>query len=451
MTIEPVAELGSVGAKPPFRGRYLGGSTTVNGGYFIRARREDFDRWAAAGNPAWAYERMLPFLRAMETDLGFGAGDVHGADGPVLVRRGELEHPAAAAFAAAAQELGFPHEPDKNAQSTPGFGPVPSNTVDGVRLNTGVSYLRAALDRPNLTVVGNSPVIRVVITDGRATGVLVDHGGRHTVVDAGEVVLCAGSFVTPHLLQLSGIGPRADLERLGLPVLKDSFSVGARFSDHPQVLLEWAPRRDLGEPTDSWLGGCLHLSSSDGPHPGDLENLQSLAPMAALAGGTVTVPGAPLAFLVSAQTPRRTGSLRLRSADPATAPRIDYGYLQAPEDRRSLREVVRTTAELTATRAFHEVSRALLGPDPATLADDRALDVWIAGRLGTAHHTCGTAPMGPADDPGTAVDQYGRVHGIAGLRVADTSILPDAPLRGPAATAVLTGELVAHAVRHDLR
>ncbi|MFF2130697.1 GMC oxidoreductase [Streptomyces olivochromogenes] len=170
-------------------------------------------------------------------------------------------------------------------------------------------------------------------------GARTSNGGRHTLLETGEVVLCAGSFVTPHLLQLSGIGPRADLERRGLPVVKDAPSVGARFSDHPQVLLEWAPRQDLGEPTD----------------------------------------------------------------------------------------------------------------DPGTLADDRALDAWIAGHLGTAHRTCGTAPMGPADDPGTVVDQYGRVHGIAGLRVADASILPEAPLRGPAATAVLTGELIARAMRHDLR
>lgn len=265
-----------------------------------------------------------------------------------------------------------------------------------------------------------------------------------------QVVLCAGSFVTPQLLHLPGIGPRVDLERLGLPVLKDVPAVGAGFSDHPQGLLEWAPWQDLGAPTDSWLGGCPHVSSSDGGYEGDLEILQSPTPMAALVGGTVTVSGAPLAFLVSAQTPRRTGSLRLRSADPARPPRIDYGYLRAPEDRRRLREVVRIAAELTATRAFGEVSRALLGLDLGTLADDRALDAWITGHLGTAHHTCGTAPMGPVDDPATVVDQYGRVHGIAGLRVADTSVLPDAPLRGPAATAVLIGELVAHAMRHDL-
>lgn len=361
-----------------------------------------------------------------------------------------LDTRGSTAFAASARELGSPNEPEKNAQGTPGFGPVPSNAVDGLRLNTGVSYLRAALDRPNLTVLGNSRVLRVAIANGRATGVLVDHGGRRTALDAGQVVLCAGSFVTPQLLHLSGVGPRADLERLGLPVLKDAPAVGARFGDHPQVVLEWAPRQDLGAPTDSWLGGCLHVSSSDGAHEGDLEVLQSLTPMAALVGGTVTLPGAPLPFLLSAQTPRRTGSLRLRSADSATPPRIDYGYLRAPEDRPRLREVVRIAAELTATRAFGEVSSGLLGPDPGTLAADRALDAWIAGRLGTAHHTCGTAPMGPADDPATVVDQYGRVHGVTGLRVADTSILPDAPSRGPAATAVLIGGLVAHAMRHDL-
>ncbi|MFI9833459.1 mycofactocin system GMC family oxidoreductase MftG [Streptomyces sp. NPDC051913] len=420
------------------RGQYLGGSTTVNGGYFIRARREDFDRWAAAGHPAWAYERVLPHLRRMETDLDFGPSRTHGAHGPLRVRRGEPKHPAATAFASATRELGYPAEPDKNAQEAPGFGPVPSNAVDGLRLNTAVAYLR---DRPNLTVLGGRRVVRVTVARGRATGVRLADG---TVLDAGEVVLCAGAFATPQLLHLSGIGPRADLERLGVPVLQDLPAVGAAFSDHPQVALEWTPHQDLGAPVDSWLGGCLHLSSTDAPHPGDLEILQSLTPMAALVGGTVTAPGAPLAFLASAQTPRRTGTLRLGSADPNTPPRIKYGYLRTPDDRRRLREVVRATAELATTRAFAEVSRAFLGPAPGTLADDRALDAWIADHLGTAQHTCGTVPMGPA------VDQYGRVHGIAGLRVADTSILPDAPVRGPAATAVLIGELVADAMRRAL-
>ncbi|RAG82471.1 mycofactocin system GMC family oxidoreductase MftG [Streptacidiphilus pinicola] len=431
------------------RGRHLGGSTTVNGGYFVRARREDFDRWSAAGNPAWRYHRVLPFLRALETDLDYGLSDLHGGSGPVRIRRGSLTHPAALAFRAAADELGHPLEPNKNDQAAPGFGPVPSNSVDGLRLNTGVSYLLPALGRPNLTVVGNCEVHRVVVRNGRATGVVARQNGQEVALHAGEVVLCAGAFVSPQLLQLSGIGPRADLERLGIHLVVDSPTVGRRFSDHPQVVLEWAPKRDLGAPADSWLGGCLHLSSSDRTHPGDLEILQSLVPMAGLVGGTVTVPGAPLAFLVSVQTPRLGGRLSLRSADPAAPPRIDYGYLTAPRDRRLLREAVRATAELIATSAFQDVSQGLLGLGREVLDSDDALDEWVRRNLGTAHHTCGTAPMG-SDERYAAVDQYGRVHGVSGLRVADTSVLPTAPLRGPAATAVLVGEVVADAMRRGL-
>ncbi|MEV5842286.1 mycofactocin system GMC family oxidoreductase MftG [Streptomyces sp. NPDC051985] len=432
------------------RGRYLGGSTTVNGGYFIRARRSDFDRWSAVGGVTWSYDRLLPLLRDLENDLDHGADDLHGDRGPVRVRRTDLRHPAAAAFRAAARELGFPEEPDKNAQGAPGFGPVPSNAVDGRRVNTGISYLLSALARPNLTVMGHSSVRKVIIRHGRATGVVVERDGRSMVLEAGEVVLCAGGFGSPHLLHLSGVGPPAALERLGIPLVQDLPAVGARLSDHPQLVLEWMPRRLLAEPADTWLGAGLHLSSSDGTHTGDLEILQSLVPMAGLVGGRTAVPGAPLAFLVSVQSPRTGGRLLTVSADPEDQPLIEYGYLATPEDRRRLREVVRATAELIATRAFGEASLGLLEPGPRTLGDDRALDAWVASHLGTSHHTCGTVPMGPADDSRSAVDHFGGVHGIAGLRVADTSILPTAPLRGPAATAVLIGELVGRAMRAEL-
>ncbi|SCE12328.1 dehydrogenase, Rv0697 family [Streptomyces sp. SolWspMP-5a-2] len=428
------------------RGRFLGGSTTVNGGYFVRARRADFDRWAAAGNPAWAYDRVLPFLRGLETDLDLGASDLHGGSGPVPVRRTALTHPAAAAFEAAAAELGHPREPDKNDQARPGFGPLPSNSVDGIRHNTALSYLLPVLDRPNLTVSGLTRVCRVTVSRGRATGVVVDRGGRREVLPAGEVVLCAGSFATPQLLHLSGIGPREELRRLGLPVVRHLPAVGARFSDHPQVVLAWTPRRELEPPGGSWLGGCLHLPSCDGSPGGDLEILQSLTPLDALAG---PVPDGDrrLAFLISAQATRRTGRFRLRDGDPEGAPLIDYHYLAADDDRRRLREGVRAAAAVTATGAFRALAEETGDPAPGVLGDDRSLDAWIRGRLGTSHHACGTVPMGPPDDPGAAVDQYGRVHGVAGLRVADTSILPTAPLRGPAATAVLVGEVIADAMR----
>ncbi|MGH1553998.1 GMC oxidoreductase [Streptomyces sp. L7] len=239
-------------------------------------------------------------------------------------------------------------------------------------------------------------------------------------------------------------------------MLRDAPAVGTRFSDHPQLVLDWTPVREVGVPEQTWMGGRLHLSSGVGESgdpagPGDLEILQSLVPMAGLGRGEVGVPGAPLAFLLSAQAPRPTGTLRLVSADPAVLPRIDKGMLSTPDDYGRLRAAVRTTAALLATPPLAGLSDGLLGPPPAVLEADSALDDWIAGHLATAQHTCGTVPMGPADEPGrAAVDQYGRVHGIRALRVADTSILPDAPHRGPAATAVLVGELVADAIRRDL-
>lgn len=439
------------------RGRVLGGSTTVNGGYFVRARRADFERWSARGNPAWSYAAVLPFLRALETDLDFGAGPVHGDRGPMPVRRAALDHPAASAFRDAAQALGFPADPDKNDQAPPGFGPVPSNSVDGVRRNAGLSYLPPrVLDRPNLTALGRCQVVRVVVEGGRATGVVAERDGARMVIDAGEVVLSAGAFASAHLLLLSGVGPRADLERLGVPVLRDAPAVGAHVSDHPQLVLEWSPAQDLDEPRETWLGGCLHLPSGVGEHgdpagPGDLEILQSLVPMAGLVTGKPSVPGAPLCFMVSAQAPRPTGTLRLVSADPAVAPRIEQGFLTTPDDFRRLREAVRVTAALLATQPLAGLSGGPLGLPPAVIEDDSALDRWIAGSIATAQHTCGTVPMGSAEDTErAAVDQYGRVHGIRALRVADTSILPDAPQRGPAATAVLVGEIVADAMRRDL-
>jgi predicted dehydrogenase (TIGR03970 family) len=429
------------------RGQYLGGSTTVNGGYFVRARRADFDRWSAdAGDGLWSYERVLPLLRALEADLDYGATPLHGDRGPIPVRRTGLGHPAAAAFQAAARELGHPDEPDKNAQETPGFGPLPTNTVDGRRTNTGIAYLLgAAAGRSNLTVAGGCPVRSVVVRRGRAAGVLV---GR-AVVEAPQVVLCAGAFASAHLLHLSGIGPADDLARAGIPVVHDLPAVGAALSDHPQVVVEWEPRHPVDAPSGSWLGGALHLCSAGGNAAGDLEILQSLVPMAGLLGGTAA-PSAPLPFLVSVQAPRTTGGLRTVSAEPGVPPRVDYGYLGTEADRRRMREAVRAAADVVATEAFGTVSRGLVGPDLVTLHEDSLLDRWIRARLGTAQHTCGTVPMGSAASSG-AVDAHGRVHGVAGLRVADTSILPTAPMRGPAATAVLIGEVIAQVMRREAR
>lgn len=429
------------------RGRVLGGSTATNGGYFVRARVEDFAAWSQSGNPAWAYQNVLPFLRALENDLDYGPTDVHGGSGPVPVQRPALTGRTTSAFAAAADELGFPFEPDKNDQGTPGFGPVPRNVKDGVRWNSGLAYVLPALTRPNLTVLGGCTVPRIRFLGTRAVGVDIHVDGSDSTVAADTVVLCAGAFETPGLLLRSGIGPADDLRRLGIPVVGDLPGVGRRFSDHPQVVLEWTPTDYLDRGSDSWISACLNFRSADGPASGDLQILPSNVPLSVLTGHPPVTSELTLPLLISALTPTPSGSLRLVSTDPRTALDISYGYLSTAGDRERLRQAVRTALALVSTRAFGPVRGGPTDLDDRTAADDRSLDRWIRERLGTSLHASGSAPMGSADDPATVVDQFGRVHGISGLRIADTSILPAAPLRGPAATAVLIGEVIAHSLR----
>ena len=459
------------------RGRILGGSSSVNGGYFVRARREDFERWSAHGHDEWMFEKVLPLYKKLEHDLDFGATDDHGDTGPVRVRRPFQGNPVTRAFGEAAADRGFAAEPDKNAQGEPGYGPLPMNVIDGVRQNTGIAYILPALGRLNLTVHGDSFVRRVLFEGTRAVGVEVQRAGRLEVIRAAEIVLSAGSVKSPHLLLLSGIGPREQLEALGISVVAESSGVGVGFCDHPEVSVGWRPRRGVVDyRTSQSLADCLNFRA-DGSDAagGDIEVLPLIKPTGyLLTGSTWAVASGLKAFvrhpvrtlnalrgvsvrrfaqqflhrndltmLVAVQGETSRGSITLVSADPAVSPRIDYNYLSTDEDLKRMREGVRTAVALLRSKPFERVFRSLTELDSALIDDDERLNAWMRTHLGTAIHLCSSAKMGAVDDPAAVVDQYGRVHGVQGLRVADTSILPTAPLRGPAATAVLIGELVA--------
>lgn len=464
------------------RGRIIGGSSTINGGYFVRARPDDFARWADAAGPEWRYDDVLPVLRDLEHDLDLGAGPFHGDAGPIPVRRASQQNPAAQAFTAAALELGFAAEPDKNAPGEPGVGPVPQNVVDGVRINTGIAYLNPVRDRPNLEVIGGCRVLRVLFDGRHATGVEVldaGRGGGRRVIEGDEVVLCAGGIGTPHLLLVSGIGPAADLGEHGVAVVVDRPGVGRAFSDHPDLSVGWRARIDVVDPhAPETFTTALNLASTEGGGD-DLEIMvcvttmghlltgsgglvaggarsalrHPLATVRALRGASMrrvrqqAAHGRDLTLLVGLQREEARGSITLESADPTVPPRIDYRYLSTPGDRERMRRGIRTAVALLRTRAFADLFDRLTELDDATLDDDTALDAWMLAHLGTAIHLCGSAPMGRPSEPAAVVDAFGRVHGVSGLRVADTSMLPDAPSRGPAATAVLIGELVARFIR----
>jgi choline dehydrogenase-like flavoprotein len=279
---------------------------------------------------------------------------------------------------------------------------------------------------------------------------------------------------------LSGIGPRDLLEQFGIPVVRDSPGVGTGFSDHPELAIGWQPRRRIVDySTSQSMAACLNFASTGSEYGSDLEILPMIKPMGYLLTGRAqaTVSGGAtflrhpvrslramrgvslrrflqqvahqgdLAFLVAVQAETSRGRIVLESADPAVQPRIDYHYLSTEDDLRRMREVVRVTVRLLKSDAYRHLFRRLTELTNATLEDDGLLDRWMLSHLGTAIHLCGSAKLGPVSDPRAVVDQYGRVHGVTGLRVADTSILPTTPTRGPAATAVLIGELVADFMR----
>ncbi|MBM7806217.1 putative dehydrogenase (TIGR03970 family) [Geodermatophilus bullaregiensis] len=428
------------GSRAPLpRGRGVGGSSAVNGGYFVRATPADHAGWAAAGNDLWSLAASLPAWCRLEADRQYGDRPGHGGDGPLPVSRPTAGSPLTDALAAAAAELGVPEEPDKNAGGPPGWGPVPFTVRDGVRVNTAMAYLSPRRGAAGLTVRGGVDVRRVLVEGGRAVGVDTDAGP----VRAAEVVLAAGAAGSPHLLLLSGVGPAAHLRAHGIDVVVDAPGVGAGLSDHPLVYLPWTPLAGL--PEGDWplpLHSVLNTTSEDSPVPGDLEVLPWLRPWARVVPGGGG-DGTTLSLAAGLYREESRGRLALASADPAAAPRIAHGYLATAADRRRLREAVRLAAALLRTRALAPLVAHCGDPADDVLADDRALDAWVAGSLATAQHLAGSARMGPDGDPGAVVDQHLRVRGVAGLRVADLSVLPEVPTRGPAATAVLVGERAA--------
>ncbi|MGD9527914.1 GMC family oxidoreductase [Pseudonocardia sp.] len=390
------------------RGRVLGGSSAINGAVWMHATPADQAAWGLDLTDAYA---------SAATDLDTGRGN-----GPVPVRRpaGPLRHPATDRFLAAADALGLPHEHDKNAGGPPGAGLVPSNTRDGRRVDAATAYLPGS----GAEVRTDVTVRRVLLDWGRATGVELTDGAR---IHADVTVLAAGAVGTPHLLLASGIGPADELRAAGTTPRAD-LPVGRDVTDHPAVFLPFrAPAHTTDPPPHPHAPAAqaaLDLDSGADP-AGDVEVLLFARPFA---------PAGELHLMCLLQHPESRGAITLPA--PAGPPRIEYRYLRTEYDRRRLRYALRTAAELLRAGLGERA-----GLDAAELATDRATDGWIAAHLTTAVHLCGGAAIG------RVVDAAFRVLGIDGLRVADTSVLPVAPRRGPAATAVALGERAAELIR----
>jgi len=415
------------------RGRVMGGSSTVNGGVFVRATPADFDGWAALGNDAWSYAKVLPFLKRMEDDRDFPDSEVHGAGGPIPVSRPDVSefHPLSKAFVSACEALDFPNEIDKNAPGPPGCGRLPMNVIGGVRVNAAMAYIAANRQRANLTIKSGVVARRLVMNGARAVGVEAERRGSIETFEADEVVLCAGAVMSPHLLLVSGIGPAAALRRHGIPVVTDLPGVGTHCSDHPQVFVGFETSRELPRRAGAGIVEVALDTIVDGV---PVSLMPYLAPMAELVPGSAA-SASELVIGVLLERAANIVEVRLQSDDPLDAPVIEYHSLESAGDRTRLRGAVEIALSILDSASLRDLGTRRTAPQ--TIAD---LDEWIEENITTAVHLCASAPMGPDTDPLAVVDQYCRVRGVECLRVVDTSVLPTAPSRGPAATAVLIGE-----------
>ena len=433
------------------RGKIVGGSSAINAMLWLRGVPEDYNGWAASGNDRWSFDELLPYLNKVE-DSEF-ADDYRGQGGPIKVRQFKPDqwNVDQAAFYQACRAAGYPGCPDHNRPDSSGVGPVASNCFEGMRWSAAIGYINPARHRPNLTVRPNCLAHRVLFEGQRARGVLVESGGELFSVLGHETILCAGAIGSPHILLLSGVGPPEQLHAFDVDLVNDLPGVGKNLRDHPEVTVLWRTRPEFEQdPLAPKAQVILRYTASGSELRNDVGLYYgSVIPMeSAGAVGEQEMYGVKITVVLNLAL--GSGTLSLESKVPDRQPSLNYRYLESEADRQRLREAVRISAALGDQAAFQRFIEARVSPSDEVLASDQALDQWMRDTVVTSHHSSGTCKMGPATDPTAVVDQYGRVHGIGGLRVADASIMPDCVRGNTNATVMAIGEMIADLIKEGL-
>ena len=437
---------GAVASIPLPRARVVGGCSATNASFALRGAVEDYDRWAALGNPGWSFEEVLPAFRRLEHDLDFPEAGWHGADGPLPVRRYHDEEidPVQRAFLEATVALGDGRVEDHNRPGAVGVGKIPANAIDGQRVSNARAYLDAARGRPNLVVRPRALVDRVVLRDGRAAGVRLAEPAE--TVEGGLVILSAGAYGSPATLLRSGIGPAEELSALGIAVAADLPGVGRNLQDHPLAVLTFPVAETFAGPgyatVATWRSG---LAYEDEPY--DM-HLFCNGPFEADpgSGGLAGAPPPEVwgALVACVMRPRSRGWVRLRSTDPDDPPRIHPAHLEHPEDLSRIVEGVRRARSVLRTEPLAGLA---MGPEhpPWREVDDEdraALERVARTGVGTYHHPVGTCRMGADPQGGAVVDASCRTHGIEGLMVVDASVIPEIPAANTNLPTIMVAERV---------
>jgi choline dehydrogenase len=427
----------------PFtRGRVVGGSSAVNTAIALRGAPEDYDEWAALGNPEWSWERVLPAFIRLENDLDFPDAPYHGSTGPLPIRRHRREElvPFQAAFLDACEELGYPECLDHNDPQSTGYGPHPMNKTGSLRISAAMAYLAPARGRPNLTVLPCTDVRRLVFKEGAVSGVEVRTKGAVQTIEAPHVVLACGAVHTPAVLARSGIGPQEVLDRLGVSVVSAREGVGRNLMDHPAIGPTLYPK----ERTVDWEMPVIQTTLRYTATGSEDQNDMQLEPLTFMhqVGGRMLSGIAACVFKSYSR-----GWLEFESADIDAQPRIFSNYLSDGRDYAKLRDGLSRAMEFCETKAIYEVTAGVRRPAADELRDESVLETWIRRNVATGAHPSCTARMGQAEDPGAVADERGRVHGVRGLRIADASLMPVVPRANTNVPTIMVGERVGEWVR----
>jgi choline dehydrogenase len=448
------------------RGKVIGGSSSINGMVYVRGHARDFDHWAEAGADGWAYADVAPYFDRMETwhdgDHG-GDGAWRGKSGPLHVTRGARRNPLVKAFVEAGHQAGFELTGDYNGEKQEGFGPMEQTVWKGRRWSTANAYLRPALKRQNCDII-RCFARRVVIEDGRATGVEIERGGKiETVRARREVIVAASSINSPKILMLSGVGPAAHLTGHGIDVLVDRPGVGQNLQDHLELYIQQVCTQPItlykyynligkaligaqwlffksGLGTSNQFESAAFIRSKAGVEYPDIQF--HFLPMAVRYDGKAAAEGHGFQAHVGPMRSASRGRVALRSADPRDKPSILFNYMSHEDDWSDFRHCIRVTREVFAQPAFEPYRGKEIQPG-AALQSDEELDGFIREHAESAYHPSCSCRMGASSDPMAVVDPSCRVIGVERLRLADSSIFPRIPNGNLNAPSIMVGEKAA--------
>jgi choline dehydrogenase-like flavoprotein len=458
---------GRIGYQP--RGKGLGGSSAINAMVYIRGNAYDYDQWASLGCDGWGYDDVLPYFKRAEHNER-AADAFHGAEGPLSVMDQRWPSPGSNAFVDAAAELQLPRNPDFNGAEQAGFGLYQVTQKAGERWSAARAYVEPAVAAGRLATITGALTEKIIVENGRATGVIIRQGWRRrrTIRARAAVILSAGAFGSPQILQLSGIGPAEHLRGLGIDVVRDKPSVGADLQDHIDYVssFETGSMDFFGDsPAGSWkmvkaiiehrrkrtgiMTTCFAEAGGFWKTDPDLpaSDVQyHFVPAMLEDHGRSKVKGHGFSCHACVLRPYSRGTVRLASADAKQAPLIDPGFLIDDRDMQTLKAGVRLMHRIFEAPAL----AAYRGKDRLTtpLDDDAALEQLIRNRADTVYHPVGTCRMGPTGDD--VVDTRLKYRGLDNLYVADASIMPRLVSGNTNAPSIMIGERAADFVRADL-